>query len=55
MTPHLLRGWAESGNPNRSEIFAAVKLIETRASFCPRSRDPDVDWWMSQRGTESQP
>lgn len=52
-TPQLLRGWAESGNSNRGEISAAIKLIETRASFRPRSLDPDFDWWMSQRGTVS--
>lgn len=48
-TPQLLRRWAESGSPKSSEIFAAIKLIETRASFRPRSLDPDFDWWMSQR------
>jgi hypothetical protein len=44
-TSHLLKGWADRGNPPTATVRQALSDIRDRARFVPGATDPLRDWW----------
>lgn len=45
-TPELMKKWADSTSASKQEITAALRNIQTCASFVPRAKSPSRGWWV---------